>query len=132
VIAIDTSVLARYVLQDAPPEQQAAAQFLAANLCTVSWTVLVELSWVLERSAGLPRSEVIDGIWAIANMEHVSVPDQEKLDWALERYASGADFADMIHLVAAQGGSSEFATFDRRMERQAGESTPLPIRTLRA
>jgi len=60
VIAIDTSVLARYILHDTPSEQQAAAQFIAANQCSVSWSVLIELGWVLERSAGLPRQEVID------------------------------------------------------------------------
>jgi predicted nucleic-acid-binding protein len=132
VIALDTSILARLVLNDTPAERQQAAQFLAANRCAVSWTVLVELGWVLERSGGLPRDEVRDGIWAIANLENVSVPDQGKLDWVLERYTHGADFADMIHLVAAQGGSAEFATFDRRLTAQAGETTPLPIRTLRA
>ncbi len=130
MIAIDTSILARYVLRDSPSEHQAAVQFLSANRCSVSWTVLVELGWVLERSVGLPRNEVIDGIWGIANMEQVSVPDEGKLDWALERFAQGADFADMIHLVAAQGGSVEFATLDKRMERQAGPDTPIAVRTL--
>ena len=132
MIALDTSVLARYVLRDTPSEFKAAAAFLDANRCTVSWTVLVELGWVLERSVGLPRSEVVDSIWAIANLEQVSVPDESGLDWALDRYAHGADLADMLHLVAAQKVSLEFATFDRQMKKQAGESAPLPIRTLQA
>ena len=132
MIAVDTSVLSRYILHDTPTEHEAAAKFLSTNSCAVGWSVLIELGWVLERSAGLPRHEVIDAIWAITNLDQVSVPDQEKLDWVLERYAAGADFADMIHLVAAMGGSSEFATFDRKLEKQAGQNTPLPIQTLRA
>jgi predicted nucleic-acid-binding protein len=132
MIALDTSILARLVLDDSPSEKQKAAEFLAANQCAVTWTVLVELSWVLERSAGLPRGEVLDSIWAIANMETVSVPDDLKLDWVLDRYENGADFADMVHLVAAQGASAEFATFDQKMKKQAGENSPLPVRTLRA
>lgn len=130
MIALDTSVLARYILRDSPDEYQAARQFLADNQCTVGWTVLIELAWVLERSVGLPRSEVIDGIWAIANMEGVTVPDQNSLDWAVGRFASGADFADMIHLVAAHASSSGFATFDRKLAKQAGERAPLRIQTL--
>ena len=132
MIALDTSVLARFILRDSPGELAAAKAFLTENRCAVGWTVLIELCWVLESSAGLPRQEVIDGISAVAAMTNVTVSDRAGLNWVLERYAKGADFSDMVHLVAAPFGSSGFATFDRKLSRQAGIKSPLEALTLRA
>lgn len=105
---------------------------IASSACSVSWSVLVELSWVLERSAGLPRREVATALGMIGDIDRITVPDDESLAWAVDRYALGADFADMIHLVSALGGSGSFASFDRKLQRQAGTETPLSVTTLRA
>lgn len=43
---------------------------------------------------------------------------------------AGADFADMMHVGAAEGASS-FVTFDRKLERRAGPDSPVAIETLR-
>jgi predicted nucleic-acid-binding protein len=131
MIALDTSVLARYVLNDSPTEALAAEQLIATNSCSVSWSVLVELCWVLEANGRLTRSEVVCSLTAIADSERMTVPDAELLIWAIERYENGADFPDMIHLVSALSGATEFASFDRKLARQAGPQTPLAIRTLR-
>jgi predicted nucleic-acid-binding protein len=55
----------------------------------------------------------------------VSVPDRAGVLWACERYAKGADFADMIHLLATE--SAEFLTFDRDFVRLAGNEPPCTI-----
>ena len=130
MIALDTSVLARYILRDTLSELAIAEQLLEEYQCSVSWSVLIELCWVLERSAGLPRQEVVDGLSAICGMASIAVPDQAKLAWALARYADGADFADMVHLASAVAGSSGFATFDRKLVRQSQPGAPLEVRTL--
>lgn len=132
MIALDTSVLARYILNDNPREHQVAKQVITANNCSVSWSVLVELCWVLESRAQLPRGEVADGLAIIAGTDRIAVPDDDLLAWAIERYANGADFPDMIHLASAMGGASEFACFDRKLAKQAGAGAPIPVRTLRA
>ncbi|MEK6540720.1 MAG: type II toxin-antitoxin system VapC family toxin [Pseudomonadota bacterium] len=132
MIALDTSVLARFILNDTPAEQQLAEQLIAENKCSVSWSVLIELSWVLEYSVRLPRKEVVSGLVTVADTDGISVPDAGLLAWALDRYASGADFADMIHLVSATNDATEFACFDRKLARQAGPETPLAVRTLRS
>lgn len=132
MIALDTSVLARFILRDNPAEVELANQFIAENQCSVSWSVLIELCWVLESSAGLPRDEVASGLAAIARIANITVPGTELLDWAIERYAAGADFADMVHLATSAIGSSGFATFDRKLANQAGPQSPVPVQTLRA
>jgi predicted nucleic-acid-binding protein len=131
VIALDTSVLARFILRDSPAEVELANRFIAENQCSVSWSVLVELCWVLESSAGLPRDEAASGLAAIARIANITVPSAELLEWAIERYAKGADFADMVHLATSSVGSSGFATFDRKLARQAGPQAPIQVQTLR-
>lgn len=130
-MALDTSVLARLILCESPAEFELARQTIAENRCSLSWSVLIELCWVLERSAKLPRHEVHDGLYAISRMANIALPDQAKVDWVLGRYAAGADFADMVHLVTAVPGSSRFATFDRKLARQASGEASLEIMTLR-
>ena len=132
MIALDTSVLARYILNDTPAEREVADSFIADNSCSVSWSVLVELCWVLEYSVRLPRNEVIFGLRIVADTDRIAVPDYDLLIWAIDRYSRGADFADMIHLASAMSGATEFVCFDRKLARQAGPRAPLSVRTLRA
>lgn len=132
MIALDTSVLARYILNDNAREHRVAERLISDNNCSVSWSVLVELCWVLESRARLPRSEVADGLAIIAETARITVPDDALLTWAIDRYAKGADFPDMVHLASAMSGADEFACFDRRLARQAGPETPISVRTLRA
>jgi predicted nucleic-acid-binding protein len=46
--------------------------------------------------------------------------------WAIERFAAGADFADMIHIVAARGAVA-FVSFESRLSKLAGTASPMPI-----
>ena len=132
MIALDTSVLARYILNDNPAESLVAERLISENACSVSWSVLIELCWVLESKARLPRSEIARSMIALVESDFLSVPDDILVAWAIERYASGADFADMIHLASTLNGAIEFACFDRKLARQAGSQTPITVRTLRA
>lgn len=131
MIAIDTNVLVRLILQDNAAELAVASQLVEGNDCFVTWAVLVELCWVLERSVKLPRADVLRGFEFVNNLENVTVPNADGLVWALDRYAEGADFADMIHLVESSATAPTFATFDRKLARQAGAEAPIAIRTLR-
>ena len=132
MIALDTSVLARYILNDNPAEASAAERLISANACSVSWSVLIELCWILESIARLPRSDIVRSMVALMASDSISFPDDALVAWAVDRYAKGADFADMIHLASAMNGATEFACFDRKLSRQAGPNTPIPVKTLRA
>ena len=132
MIALDTSVLARYILNDTTAEAHIAAQIISENECVLSWSVLIELCWVLESSAGLPKADVVDILNTLAQSKTIILPNAAAVNWVIHRYAAGADFADMVHLISTVDGVAEFVTFDRKLARQAGQEPPLPIRTLRA
>ena len=132
MIALDTCVLARLILGDDPVQQELASQYVRENDCSVSWSVLVELCWVLERSARLPKAKVLAAFDLLREIDGISLPSDEGFDWVVARYEAGADFADMVHLITANSGSLAFATFDRKLERQAGRSAPNPVVTIAA
>jgi predicted nucleic-acid-binding protein len=90
--------------------------------------VLVETEWVLRSLYHWDRKAIADVLSELADLPNLTVAPA-RLRWAIERFAAGADFADMIHLAAAEG-LERFVTFDRGVARKAGRDTPLPIETL--
>lgn len=130
MIAVDTCVLARFVIGDDPAQQDVAKRLIDTERVYAGWTVLIELGWVLGRSLRMPRSEVADALEVLFSITNVFTPDPEGVDWALERYRAGADWADSIHLVSNREHATEFATFDQGIALEAGSGSPLAVRTL--
>lgn len=125
--AVDTNVLARLVLAD-DDAQYGVAVGLLEQPVWVAATVWLELGWVLGKKLGRPAvAEALAGILA---MESVHTFDVEGLDWAIDRYRAGADWADVVHIVSARSIADRFATFDRDIGRCVGETSLIPIETL--
>jgi predicted nucleic-acid-binding protein len=127
--AVDTNVLARWVLNDDPVQSPIASDVMKGSVW-ISWTVLLELGWVLEKPVGLPRQAVAAILLKVLDLDTAEVVRRPQLRWAIERYKSGADWADMMHLVTIGDDADSFATFERKLERRAGERSPVPIETL--
>ena len=127
--ALDTNVLARWLLRD-NPAQAAAADRILAEPCHISMTVLLELGWVLTKSMRLPRAVVAEMMSCIIDMESIVVERSRQMGWAIERFRSGADWGDVIHLVANSQAASGFATFDKALVRKAAHGSPLPLHLL--
>ena len=127
--AIDTNVIARAILGDDAVQSPIAVSTLREPVW-ISMTVWLELGWVLGTRLGLDRSIVADAIATVLAMESVNTPDRAGLDWAIDRFRAGADWADMIHLLSARGFAGSFVTFDRAITPRAGDAPPLPIQTL--
>lgn len=127
--AVDTNVLARLVLDD-DATQSALARSIVLEPVWISATVWVELGWVLAKRLKLDRAVVADALSVILSIETVHTADRGGVAWAIDRYRAGADWADMIHLVASVEAAERFVTFDRMLARHAGEAVPLPVETL--
>jgi predicted nucleic-acid-binding protein len=127
VRAVDTNVLARFILAD-NETQSGIAQDVVRSGVYVSLSVWAELVWLLEARYRLSRSTVADALDAVMRMVVVSTPDDAL--WALDRYRSGADFADMVHLAEAKTHDA-FLTFDRALRKDAGSASLVPVELLR-
>jgi predicted nucleic-acid-binding protein len=125
--AVDTNVIVRALVNDDPRQAELANSVLSKNF-TVAISVFLETEWVLRSQYRWSRTEIAENLLEIVDL--ASFSDMPKgIGWALARYAAGADFADVIHLISP-GTARSFVTFDKRLAAKAGPDTPLPVETL--
>jgi len=129
VIAVDTNVVLRLLVRDDEAQYRTAEQLRKRGPLFVSTGVIMETEWALRTTFELDRSAVADSLSILIQSPDFRIEDAANVAWALERHRDGADFADMLHLTAA-AGSAAFATFDRKLARQAGPDTPVPVESL--
>jgi len=118
LIALDTNVLARYLLDDEPAQARAARRLLA-DAGAEYWipiTVVLELSWVL-RKADAPRSVVMQRLRDLLSLRNVRTQNAELVHQALRWTVEGMDLADALHLVLS-GKAESFVTFDEALVKQ--------------
>jgi len=127
MIALDTNILARAIVDEpqadaATRAQQAAAQALLSSGETlfVPITVVQELEWVLRGVYQLPRGEVLGVMADLLRVENVVVDRAARIAEALEGYRKGLDFPEALHL-AQSGHCAGMATFDKRFGNLAVE-----------
>ena len=119
MIALDTNVLARYLLDDEPAQARAVRRLLADAKAEywIPVTVVLELAWVL-RKADAPRSVVMERLRDMLSLRNVRVQNADRVFQALRWAAQGMDLADALHLVLS-GKAERFTTFDEALVRQA-------------
>lgn len=125
MIAIDTNILARWALRDDETQFRVAEQVLGQP-CWVGWTIWIELGWLLKSVAKLDRGQVCDVLEAIAAISTVHFDRPSRLRWAIARHREAGDLADLMH-IASTGDVSAFLSFEKRLARQAGASSPVKI-----
>lgn len=124
---VDTNVIIRYLTNDDPVQERIAQQTLRAGFLLTA-SVLMECEWVLRSAYRWPHDRIAQSLSDLIDLPSV-VSFPEGTPWALDRFARGADLADMIHLITGVGASA-FATFDLGVAKMAGPGSPLPVETL--
>ena len=121
--AIDTNVLIRYITQDVPEQAAIAGRFMDALTSSrpgfVSREVVIEVVWVLERSYGFSRSQIVEVLITLIGAENLNVESDEDVARATFMYEqSGTDFSDLVILMAAERvGCESLYTFDHKFAR---------------
>ncbi|TKZ16014.1 type II toxin-antitoxin system VapC family toxin [Shimia litoralis] len=126
MIALDTNVLVRFLVQDDLAQAELATSVIDQLTDDVrgfvSREVLIELVWVLERAYRLGRAEIAVSIDGLLTATELEVEGSDEVAPALELYRNdGFGFADlMIAAAAMRAGASEMVTFDRKAARLHG------------
>lgn len=119
MIALDTNVLVRIVVDDAGAvEQTRAAREIArkADRLFIAQVVQAELVWVLETAYRLDKAEVIKVLESLLNNQIVILQERRICAAALVDYRDGAaDFADYLILHASIEQDALLMTFDKRL-----------------
>jgi predicted nucleic-acid-binding protein len=131
VRAVDTNVLVRYYLRDAPAQARLAEKVLSAGDVFVPKTVVLELEWVLRSVAEQPAGKVLDCLAHLTALPGITIEDHEQVETALRHCREGTDFADALH-HAASHACNELLTFDDRryVRRAARLGFKPPVRLL--
>lgn len=127
--AVDTNVLLRFLAVDDDRQYALATECLSAGVF-VPHGVLMETEWVLRSGYGWDAERINDELRDLLAMECVEVDQVEALHWALDQHRQGADWADMLHLIASIGHTA-FSTFDRALAKRAGDRPPVTVELLR-
>lgn len=122
MIALDTNVLARLVTgDDAAQARRVAARIDSGDAFFVPLTVALELEWVLRGAYKLGPDRVAAAFEALMSIRNLRFADDQLLARALDRYREGLDFADALHLEAAQACAA-MLSFDRRLRNRAARA----------
>ena len=123
MIAIDSSILVRYFVQDDPGQAAAATRLLEDQLSStmpglVTTVALHETAWVLQRIYKLPPDEVRPIFLQMLDAPNLVVEHVEQVAEALEARAGFSDA--LIHFVGQASGCTKTVTFDKRFARLKG------------
>lgn len=130
MIAFDTNLLIRLLVDDAPAQADVAEALLAANTVFIPRTVLLESEWVLRANYHKTRAQISQFFVELLETENTVIENHQAIASALDWYLLGADFADALHLPIC--GSAILHTFDQKFCKAAREMGLTPeIRVLR-
>lgn len=128
MIALDTNVLVRYLVDD-DAQQAEIARALLTELTPerpgfVCREVAVELAWVLDRAYGFSRDRIATVFVELVGSTELRFEAADDVIRAALRYRrGGAGFSDQMILAAARRfGADVFYTFDQQAAQLEGAS----------
>jgi predicted nucleic-acid-binding protein len=131
VIALDTNVLVRFLVEDDPSQTEKARRVLqkavdSNSSCFISDIVMCEVVWVLESSYKFRRPEISHILGRLLRATHLSFSSIEQLARSLEAYRMRrGGFADfLIREHARANGCEAVATFDGDLLKESGFVAP--------
>ena len=131
MIALDTNVLVRYLVEDDVRQTALAAALIERAIADneslyVSDIVVCETTWVLSAAYKVGRKEISAVLRNLFRARHLTLGAVEELIRALDSYESGkGDFAD--YLIREHSRTAEcdsVATFDRVLLKERGFVAP--------
>lgn len=135
MIALDTNVLVRFIVEDGRAQSAAAAALIERTVrreerIFIAQIVLCELVWVLDHAYGFKRAEIAAALNQLRRAAQVSIEGADEVRRAIDAYASQrGDFADyLVAERAISAGCSSVVTFDRTLQSDTGFTAPDRVR----
>jgi predicted nucleic-acid-binding protein len=129
MVAIDKTLIVRYLTGDHPRQSARAKALIDAEPVFVSLTVLLETERVLRCVYGYETTRIARALRGFSGLPQVTIEDPGLVAQALDWLEAGMDFANALPLAKA-AGCTEFVTFDRALVRSANQPGAVPVRRL--
>jgi predicted nucleic-acid-binding protein len=126
MLAVDTNVVVRYLVNDDLAQAARARRLLERDDVFVSLTVLLETEWVLRAVYGFAPAAVIRALRGFAGLSRVTIDSEAVAAAALDWAEAGLDFADALHLTGALPHAA-FLSFDKALVRAARRLNAAPV-----
>lgn len=120
MLAVDTNVVVRLLVNDDARQGAAARQLFELDEIWIGVTVLLEVAWVLESVYDLSATETVEALRGLLGLPNVRVEDAGTVAKALDIAGRGLELADALHLLRAPEGA-EFSTFDRTLAKSGSK-----------
>lgn len=124
---IDSNVLVRLLVEDAPDQTDRVHRFLAKSRAAgetvyVSTVVLCESAWVLRSVYARSKSQILDAFEQLLGVDVMQVEEEDAVRSAVQLSRTGkADFADsLIGQLNLAHGCRRTVTFDRSLRTVPG------------
>jgi predicted nucleic-acid-binding protein len=130
VVAVDTNVLVRLLVNDQAAQHRASRNLFATESVYVADTVLLECEWILRDVFELSPQDTCAAFRKVCGLKNVSLSDPELVARVIDWHEAGLDFADSFHL--ATSGVRTFRTFDKKLAKQAARHTNRSVRLVAA
>ena len=131
MIALDTNVLIRFLVEDDEQQSRLATRLIEGAIerdepLFISDIVMCETVWVLSSAYRFSRAEIVQALSGLLRARAVVFTSSDRLARALDAYAKGkSDFADyLIREHARAAGADTVATFDRSLLKERGFTKP--------
>ncbi len=129
MIAIDTNVLVRFLVNDDEAQGSRARAVFETEEIWIGKTVLLETFWVLRSVYEFDDNAIAQAIQGAFGLPGVYVEDADRVKLALSVVAHRIDIADALHVATVSSEARAFATFDQELARR-GKARLGPIEVL--
>ena len=127
MLAVDTNVIVRFLVNDDAKQSARARTLVTENDVFLPLSVLLECEWVLRSVFKFQPGAIAKALGRFVGLPTVSVERPAIAAWALDWLAQGIDFADALHL-ASSNHCEAFVTFDQKFIKRVGPLVGLEIR----
>ena len=126
MIAVDTNVLVRLLIEDDPDQAKRAAKLFGENEIFIPKTVMLETEWVLRHAYGIDKNGILKAFQRLIGLSNLKMEDPQTMIVAISWYGDGLDLADALHLASSRE-AEKFATFDKSLFRKDGQLSSLHL-----
>ena len=114
MIALDTNVVVRLLVDDDPQQTRRARKLIETRTALVMPSVLLETEWVLRGAYDIGPAVIAASLRKLLGLANVALDNAQAVAQALDWFEAGLDFADALHLASAAAAEA-FVTFDARL-----------------
>ena len=119
MIALDTNILVRLLVNDNPVQAEIARDLIKhSDGIFIGKTVLLELEWVLRQVYQVDKKTLTAGLTRLLGLPNATIEGVAQVAQAMKDFSKGMDFADALHLAATHGEMLTY-TFDKKFAKLA-------------